>query len=105
MEIIMSNQTNYPNRFTRRTALATMASMSVAAAVARQSPPRGARGTGTGGGSGTTTPTVLKPLTLADLKGPVPLGQLGKVKISRVILGGNQIADYNHCSRLPYVRP
>jgi len=80
-----------------------MASMPVAAAVAQQSAPQGAERKGTAGGGEVATPNVSKPLTLADLKGPAPLAQLGKVKISRVIFGGNQIADYNHCRRYPYV--
>jgi hypothetical protein len=43
------------------------------------------------------------PLTLADLRGQSPLAQIGNAKISRIIFGGNQIADYNHCPRFPYV--
>jgi hypothetical protein len=47
--------------------------------------------------------TPPKEPALANLQGQPPLAQLGKVKISRLIFGGNQIADYNHCRRYPYV--
>jgi hypothetical protein len=82
MEIVMSNEAGNSNRCTRRSVLAAMAGMPVGAAVAQRVP---------------------KPPTLAELNGPAPLAQLGKLKISRLIFGGNQIADYNHCNRYPYV--
>lgn len=88
------------NRCTRRSVLATMAGLPVAAAMARQTGSQRERRSGAGGGTVETPP---KPLRIADLHGRPPLAQIGKVKISRLILGGNQIADYNHCRKFPYV--
>jgi hypothetical protein len=53
--------------------------------------------------AGAVSGPAERPATLADLKAPAPLARLGNAKISRVIFGGNQIADYNHCRRYPYV--
>ncbi len=96
----MPSQTENRNQRTRRSVLAAMASMPVAASAAQQAAPQGTRAAG---GTAVATPNALKTLSVADLKGPAPLAQLGKVKISRLIFGGNQIADYNHCRRYPYV--
>jgi len=45
----------------------------------------------------------LQDLTLKELKGDLPQGTLGKLKISRVILGGNLIPGYSHSRDLVYV--
>ncbi|MBI4165774.1 MAG: DoxX family membrane protein [Acidobacteria bacterium] len=44
----------------------------------------------------------LKDLGLKDLKGELPLGTLGKTKVSRVILGGNLIGGWAHSRDLIY---
>ena len=44
----------------------------------------------------------LQDLSLKDLKGQLPQGTLGKLKISRVILGGNLIGGYSHSRDLIY---
>jgi uncharacterized membrane protein YphA (DoxX/SURF4 family) len=44
----------------------------------------------------------LQDLSLKDLKGELPKGTLGKLKISRVILGGNLIGGYSHSRDLIY---
>lgn len=41
--------------------------------------------------------------TLADLKGQLPYGNIGKVKLSRMILGGNLIGGWAHARDLIYV--
>ncbi len=41
--------------------------------------------------------------TLADLKGHPPQGQIGKLKISRMIIGGNPIGGWAHSRDLAYV--
>ena len=93
----MSRKDNL-TRCTRRSVLATVAGLPVAAALAQQGHSQAARG------EGAAQPKVKpKPLTLADLQGYPPLAQIGKAKISRIIFGGNQIADYNHCTRYPYI--
>jgi hypothetical protein len=76
-----------------------MASLPAGAASAQQSAAQGNGGRGASDRGG----AVAKQANLADLKTPAPLAQLGKVRISRVIFGGNQIADYNHCNRYPHV--
>ena len=45
----------------------------------------------------------LQDLSLKDLKGRLPQGTLGKLKISRLILGGNLIAGGAHARDLIYV--
>jgi len=45
----------------------------------------------------------LTDLSLKDLKGELPQGTLGKLKISRVILGGNLIGGWSHSRDLIYV--
>jgi len=42
---------------------------------------------------------------LADLKGKVPRGKIGKVEISRIIPGGNLISGFAHSRDLIYVSP
>lgn len=44
----------------------------------------------------------LQDLSLKDLKGDLPQGTLGKLKISRLILGGNLIGGYSHSRDLIY---
>jgi uncharacterized membrane protein YphA (DoxX/SURF4 family) len=44
----------------------------------------------------------LQDLSLKDLKGQLPQGTLGNVKVSRVILGGNLIGGYSHSRDLVY---
>jgi len=44
----------------------------------------------------------LQDLSLKDLKGELPQGMLGKLKISRLILGGNLIGGYSHSRDLIY---
>jgi len=44
----------------------------------------------------------LNDLSLKDLKGELPQGTLGKLKISRLILGGNLIGGYAHDRDLVY---
>lgn len=44
----------------------------------------------------------LQDLSLKDLKGELPKGTLGNLKISRVILGGNLIGGYSHSRDLVY---
>jgi uncharacterized membrane protein YphA (DoxX/SURF4 family) len=44
----------------------------------------------------------LQDLSLKDLKGDLPKGTLGKLEISRVILGGNLIGGYSHSRDLVY---
>lgn len=44
----------------------------------------------------------LQDLTLKDLKGELPKGNLGKLKVSRLILGGNLIGGYSHARDLVY---
>jgi uncharacterized membrane protein YphA (DoxX/SURF4 family) len=44
----------------------------------------------------------LQDLSLKDLKGDLPQGTLGKLKISRLILGGNLIAGFSHTRDLLY---
>jgi uncharacterized membrane protein YphA (DoxX/SURF4 family) len=44
----------------------------------------------------------LQDLSLQDLKGQLPQGSLGNLKISRVILGGNLIGGYAHSRDLIY---
>jgi uncharacterized membrane protein YphA (DoxX/SURF4 family) len=44
----------------------------------------------------------LQDLSLKELKGELPKGTLGKLKISRVILGGNLIGGYSHSRDLVY---
>ena len=34
----------------------------------------------------------------------IPTGKIGKVKISRLILGGNQFSGWSHSRDLPYLR-
>lgn len=41
--------------------------------------------------------------TLRDLKGDLPYGHIGKVKLSRMILGGNLIGGWSHARDLIYV--
>ncbi len=41
--------------------------------------------------------------TLRDLKGELPYGRIGKVKVSRMILGGNLIGGWAHARDLIYV--
>jgi len=51
-----------------------------------------------------TGATIKLPnLSLKDLKGKLPQGNLGKLKVSRVILGGNLIAGGAHARDLIYV--
>ena len=45
----------------------------------------------------------LQDLSLKDLKGELPQGALGKLKISRVILGSNLIGGWSHSRDLIYV--
>ena len=45
----------------------------------------------------------LQDLSLKDLKGRLPQGTLGKLKISRLILGGNLIGGWSHSRDLIYV--
>ena len=45
----------------------------------------------------------LSDLSLKDLTGPSPQGNLGKLKVSRVILGGNLIGGWSHSRDLIYV--
>ncbi|HZT68874.1 MAG TPA: DoxX family protein [Terriglobia bacterium] len=50
-----------------------------------------------------TGPTIkLQDLSLKDLKGELPKGTLGNLKISRLILGGNLIGGYSHSRDLIY---
>jgi len=42
---------------------------------------------------------------LEDLKGKVPKGKIGKVELSRLILGGNMIGGWAHARDLVYVSP
>ncbi|MBC8869634.1 MAG: hypothetical protein H8E44_09465 [Planctomycetes bacterium] len=42
---------------------------------------------------------------LEDLKGKVPKGKIGKVEVSRLILGGNLIGGWAHARDLVYVSP
>jgi uncharacterized membrane protein YphA (DoxX/SURF4 family) len=44
----------------------------------------------------------LQDLSLNDLKGELPQGTLGKLRISRLILGGNLIGGYSHSRDLIY---
>jgi len=44
----------------------------------------------------------LQDLSLKDLKGELPQGTIGKLKISRLILGGNLIGGYSHSRDLIY---
>jgi hypothetical protein len=44
----------------------------------------------------------LQNFSLTDLKGRLPQGTLGKLKMSRLILGGNLIGGYAHCRDLIY---
>jgi uncharacterized membrane protein YphA (DoxX/SURF4 family) len=44
----------------------------------------------------------LQDLSLKDLKGQLPQGTLGKLKISRLILGGNLIGGFSHARDLLY---
>ncbi len=44
----------------------------------------------------------LQDLSLKELKGELPKGTLGKLKISRLILGGNLIGGYSHSRDLVY---
>ncbi len=44
----------------------------------------------------------LQDLSLKDLKGELPQGRLGKLNLSRVILGGNLIGGYSHSRDLIY---
>ena len=44
----------------------------------------------------------LQDLSLKDLKGELPQGTLGKLKISRLIIGGNLIGGYSHSRDLVY---
>ncbi|MBN1765209.1 MAG: DoxX family membrane protein [Sedimentisphaerales bacterium] len=49
---------------------------------------------------------TLKTFTYAqlkDLKGPIPFGQIGNLKISRLFLGGNLIGGWAHARDLIYV--
>lgn len=55
------------------------------------------------GTSGATLKQIDLSTSLADLKGPMPVGQIGKVKLSRVILGGNLIGGWAHSRDLIYV--
>jgi hypothetical protein len=50
-------------------------------------------------GDGTTAPQKAIP----DIKGQLPCGHIGKVKVSRVILGGNLIGGWAHSRDLIYV--
>ncbi len=45
----------------------------------------------------------LQNLSLKDLKGELPKGSLGKLKVSRLILGGNLIGGFSHSRDLIYV--
>jgi len=45
----------------------------------------------------------LQDLSLKDLKGELPQGALGKLKVSRVILGSNLIGGWSHSRDLIYV--
>jgi hypothetical protein len=45
------------------------------------------------------------PLSTSEVMGSVPLGQIGKLKISRLICGGNLISGYAHSRDLIYVSP
>lgn len=45
----------------------------------------------------------LQDLSLKDLKGQMPQGNLGKLKVSRLILGGNLIGGWSHSRDLIYV--
>jgi uncharacterized membrane protein YphA (DoxX/SURF4 family) len=44
----------------------------------------------------------LQDVSLKDLKGELPRGTLGKLKISRLIIGGNLIGGYSHSRDLVY---
>jgi hypothetical protein len=51
-----------------------------------------------------TGPTVkVDDKKLSDLKGKLPSGQIGELKLSRLILGGNLIGGYAHARDLIYV--
>ena len=51
-----------------------------------------------------TGPTVkIDDKKLSDLKGKLPSGQIGDLKLSRLILGGNLIGGYAHARDLIYV--
>jgi uncharacterized membrane protein YphA (DoxX/SURF4 family) len=45
----------------------------------------------------------LQDLSLKDLAGQLPMGNLGKLKVSRLILGGNLIGGWSHSRDLIYV--
>lgn len=51
----------------------------------------------------TATPKTVQLASLKDLKGQVPHGQIGHVKISRLICGGNLISGFAHARDLIYV--
>jgi hypothetical protein len=85
--------------FLQSAALATGLSGAVSALAAQgagQPPARGAQAGAPGRGA-------ARESTLADLKGQVPQAQLGKLKVSRVIMGGNQAGGYAHSRDLSYV--
>jgi hypothetical protein len=94
----------------RRTLLAGLAASSAAAAFAQQPAPLSdqfpGRGEGQGSGEGMGPPPGFGPTresTLADLKGQMPQAPLGKLKISRVIIGGNPMGGFSHSRDLSYV--
>ncbi len=72
------------------------AASSLAAQGAGQPPGRGAQAGAPGRGP-------ARESTLADLKGQVPQAQLGKLKLSRMIFGGNPVGGWAHSRDLSYV--
>ncbi len=61
----------------------------------RQPPPPPGQGVGGRG--------PIRESTLADLKGPIPQAQIGKLKLSRIIIGGNPVGGSAHSRDLAYV--
>ena len=92
--------------FLQSAALGTGASALVAQPPA-QAPPSGGQGRGQGGqgapAGGGGRGQEEQQLTLADLKGQVPKGKLGKMSVSRVVIGGNPIGGWAHSRDLNYV--
>ncbi|MFB3906394.1 MAG: hypothetical protein ACE15E_23365 [Acidobacteriota bacterium] len=51
------------------------------------------------------TPTTIRFASLAELKGQVPRGRIGRVELSRVMCGGNLVSGFAHWRDLIYVSP
>jgi hypothetical protein len=91
---VSKNETNAPGALSRRHLIAGMAGLFAGAGIVQAQQGRA---------QGPPPPQAPRAGTVADVKGTLPQAQIGKLKISRMIFGGNLMGGWAHSRDLAYV--